>query len=249
MSLILIDLGAEFWRNYYATGSGVDAYSLTIDRIQFYTREWKRVVVCCDSPKSIRKEWCPTYKSNRKPKPEDGIESLISVPERVKAWGVPVVQCDGYEADDVIASLVVQAWPEDVQIIGSEKDFFCLICDNVRLVGKAGYITANDCVTKFGVAPSQMQDWLALVGDAADAIPGCPGIGPSKATLLLEMFGTIEGVKAANDDELLALPKFGKKTVESIRSWDPTMARKLIKLLDDAPVSLAELFSPSPTHT
>lgn len=242
--LTLIDLGAEFWKNYYATGSGVDAYSLTIDRIQFYVKEWRRVVVCCDSPKSKRKEWCPTYKSNRKPKPEDGVDALVSVPERVKAWGVPVVQCDGYEADDVIASLVAQAWPEEVQIIGSEKDFFCLICDSVRLVGKAGYITANDCMTKFGVAPSQMQDWLALAGDAADAIPGCPGCGPSRATTLLENFGSIEGIRAARDEDILALPGIGKKTLDGIRSWDPTMARKLIKLLDDAPVSLVELFQP-----
>jgi len=251
--LTLVDLGAIFWEFRFGTGSSVEAYSLTLDKIQFYIRNWPKVVVCCDSPKSKRKEWCPDYKSNRKPKPTDGIEALESVPDRVRAWGNPVVQCEGYEADDIIAALVAQSWPEEVQIVGSakgcEKDFYCLLDDRVRLVGSVGYITANDCVTKFGVAPSQMQDWLALVGDAADAIPGCPGIGPSKATLLLEMFGTIEGVKAASDEELLALPKFGKKTVESIRSWDPTMARKLVKLLDDAPVSLAELFSPGPTHT
>lgn len=243
MTLVLIDHGAAFWTAYYGTGgSAVDAYSLTIDRIQFYAREYPRTVLCCDHPKLKRKEWHEGYKSNRKPKPEDAIDALVSVAERVKAWGVPVVQCEGYEADDVIATLVAQAWPEDVRIIGSEKDFFCLLCDTVRLVGKAGFITANDCITKFGVAPSQMSDWLALVGDAADAIPGCPGCGPGRATALLERFGTIEGIRAATDEEILSVAGVGKKTLAGLREWDPTLARKLVKLLADAPINLSNLF-------
>lgn len=241
--LTLIDLSAEYWKNWFGSGSALDSYTLTIDRVQFYTREWPRTVVCCDSPKSLRKDMLPSYKSNRKPRPEEAWDSLRSVEQRVRAWGVPVVMCDGYEADDVIAALCSQAFPEEVQVIGSEKDLYCLLAtETVRLVGKSGYIFANDCVTKFGVAPSQMPDWLALVGDAADAIQGCPGCGPGRASALLEMFGTLDGIRSASDADILSVPGVGKKTLEGLRSWDPKMARELVRLRDDAPVSLADLF-------
>lgn len=240
--LVLIDLGAEFWRAFYGSGSAVKAYEITLDRIDFYRREYPRTVVCADSPKSLRREWYPGYKANREAKPEDGIDSLRAIQARVLDWGVPVVQCDGYEADDVVASLAAQAWPEHVQIIGSEKDFFCLISDTVSLIGKNGPIGSNECIEKFGVAPSQMLDWLALVGDASDAIPGCPNCGPGRATDLLERFESIEGLRAATDAEILSVRGVGKKTLASLREWDPTLALKLVRLLDDAPVSLEELW-------
>ncbi len=240
--LALIDLGAEFWRNYFGSRSALAAYELTLERIDWHRHADCRMVVCCDSPKSLRKEWFPGYKSNRDPKPADAIESLIAVQDRVRSWGIPVVQCEGYEADDVVATLAQQAWPEDVRIIGSEKDFFCLICDTVALVGKHGLIGSNECYEKFGVLPTQMSDWLALVGDASDAIPGCPNCGPGRATDLLERFITLDGVRSATDTEILSVRGIGKKTLESLRAWDPTLAQRLVKLLDDAPVTLDRLW-------
>lgn len=240
--LALIDMGAEFWRNYFGSKSAVTAYELTLERIDWYRRTGPRTVVCCDSPKSLRKEYFPNYKSNRPPKPADAIESLIAVQDRVRSWGIPVVQCEGYEADDVVATLAQQAWPEVVHIVGSEKDFYCLIGDTVKLVGKHGLIGANECLEKFGVLPAQMTDWLALVGDAADAIPGCPNCGPGRATDLLERFVTLAGLLAANDEEILSVRGVGKKTLESLRAWDPCMAQRLVKLLDDAPVTLDQLW-------
>lgn len=239
--LTLIDLGAEFWKNFYGSGSALTAYELTLDRINFYRTEFPQTVVCCDSPKSIRREWFPDYKSNRKPKPEDAVDSLNSVQQRVGDWGSAVVRCDGYEADDVIATLCTQAFG-DVQIIGSEKDLFCLISPTVRLVGKNGWIGDSECYEKFGVAPSQMPDWLALVGDAADAIPGCPSCGPGRASDLLERFGCLDAVLSATDDEILSVRGVGKKTLDSLRAWDPTLARKLVALMIDAPVSLEKLW-------
>lgn len=240
--ITLIDLGSEFWRNWYGSKSQTDAYTLTLDRIQFYWRDNPRTVVCCDSPKTLRKEWFPAYKSNRPSRPEEAWDSLRSVEQRVEAWGCPVVSCEGYEADDVIATLVHQAFPEEVQVIGSEKDLFYLLSETTRLVGKQGFITANDCLDKFGVMPSQMRDWLALVGDAADAVPGCPGCGPGRATILLERFTSLQGILAASDEEILSLKGVGKKTLDGIRNWDSEMAVKLVTLLTDAPVDLTSLF-------
>lgn len=237
----LFDLGAEFWRNYFGSRSGVDAYSLTLDRIMAYAEEG-RLVVCADSPRSARKEMHAVYKSNRSEKPQDALESLRGVQERLVALGIPLALVDGWEADDVICTLTAKSWPEDVRIVGSEKDFFCLIDDDrVRLYGKNGVIESAACMDKFGCAPSQMTDWLTIVGDAADCIPGCPGCGPAKASALLERFGTLDAAKAATDDELRALKGFGPKVLENFRNWDPTMARSLVLMKDDLPISLEDL--------
>lgn len=241
--LALIDLGAEFWKNYFGSRSAVTGYELTLERIDWYRHVECRLVVCCDSPKSKRKEWFPDYKSNRTPKPADALESLIAVQQRAAACGVPVVQCDGYEADDLVATLAKQAWPEEVHIVGSEKDFFCLIGETVRLVGKHGLIGSNECFEKFGVLPPQMTDWLAMVGDAADAIPGCPNCGPGRATDLLERFETLDGVRSASDEDIRSVRGVGPKTLASLREWDPTMALRLVRLLDDAPLTLDTLWS------
>jgi 5'-3' exonuclease len=240
--LTLIDLGAEFWRNYFGSKSAVVAYELTLEHVDWYRRDCPRTVVCCDSPKSLRKEWFEGYKSNRSPKPQDAIDALVAVQRRIATWGVPVVLRDGYEGDDVLATLTAQAWIEEVQIIGSEKDLFPLIAPNVRLMGRTGPIGANECMEKFGVAPAQMTDWIALVGDAADAIPGCPHCGPGRASDLLERFGTIPGIQGASDEEILGISGIGKKTLESLRAWDPALALRLVRLIEDVPVSLLDLF-------
>lgn len=240
--LALIDIGAEFWKNYFGSRSAVTGYELTLERIDWYRHVDCRTVVCCDSPKSLRKEWFEGYKSNRPPKPAEALEALVAVQQRVVTWGLPVVQCDGYEADDVVATLAAQAWPEEVHIIGSEKDFFCLISDTVRLIGKHGPIGTNECFEKFGVLPCQMTDWLALVGDTADAIPGCPNCGPGRATDLLERFETLDGVRSASDEDIRSVRGVGPKTLASLREWDPALALKLVRLLDDAPVSLDSLW-------
>lgn len=240
--IALIDLGAEFWRNYFGSRSALKAYELTIDTVDFYRRAYERVAVCCDSPKSKRKEYFPDYKSHRTPKSPDAIDSLVSVQERFADWGLPVVQREGYEADDVIATIARQAWPEEVHIVGTEKDFFVLIGDTVKLVGKSGLLGVNECYERFGVLPEQMTDWLTLVGDDADAIPGCPNCGPGRATTLLERFETLARTLAASDDEILELKGIGKRTLESLRAWDPAMARRLVKLLDDAPIAVDALW-------
>ncbi len=238
----LMDLGAAFWTESHGGSKAMLGYEVVLERIDWYRRECPGFIVCCDSPRSVRKEKHDTYKANRKPKPADAVQALDGIIQRAKAWGVPVVMVDGWEADDVIATLTRQAWPEEVQILGVEKDFYCLIEDDrVCLVGKNGVITSAECKHKFGVEPFQMLEWLALVGDASDGVAGCDGWGPAKATALLVKFGTLFDAKHAQDGQLLQLEGVGKKTLASFREWDPSKAIELIAMNDRLPINLYEI--------
>lgn len=243
--ITLFDLGAEFWRNYFGSRSALDAYTLTYERIDWYWNDSRRFVLCADSPRSIRKETHPTYKEKRGPKPEDALDSLRSIQERCAARGIPVATVDGWEGDDVVATLCAKAWPEDVRIIGSEKDFYCLIDDErVHLVGKNGPIRAAQCVEKFGVRPGQMTDWLAMVGDQADDIQGCPHCGPGRAAKLLERYETLERVQLAAVSGALSkgvVPGVGEKTIESLREWHAGQALDLVRMRTDLPIELVDL--------
>lgn len=243
--IILLDLGHIFWRNYFGSNSALTAYELTLEQCQWYHLECARTVLCCEGRSSLRKERYPEYKANRPPKPSDAIDSLVSVGQQIATWGVPVAACDGYEADDVIATLVHQAFLEDVQILSNDKDLYSLVGDNVRLVGSNRHVGPADCVAKFGVKPEQIRDWIAMVGDTADNIPGCPNCGPGRARDLLQKFGTLEAVRVATDDELRSVRGVGEKTVSCLRAWDPSLAVELVTLKTDAPIQLDSLWRQS----
>lgn len=241
--ICLVDLGAEFWRNWFATRSAVDAFDITVERLTWHRDQYERVAVCCDSPRTKRVEWFPEYKANRDEKPKEALDALRAIEQQAESWrGVPVLRCDGYEADDVIATLVEQAWLDEVHILSSDKDLYQLIAANVRLITKRGPVDESGCVEKFGVAPAQIRDYLALCGDAADNVPGCDNVGPGRARDLLNRFGSIKGILAATDEELLSVRGVGQKTLTSLRAWDPTMAVRLVSLLRDAPVNFEELW-------
>jgi DNA polymerase-1 len=254
--IVLIDLGHLFWLHYYATRSNVDAYTLTIDKIREHHENSERLAVCCDGPPLKRAEMYPEYKANRDPKPEEALDSLRSVEQQVASWGVPVVRIVGYEADDLIAALATQAINEGVRIISNDKDLYSLIREDVFMVRKDGtLIDVAETVKKFGVKPSQMTDYLTLVGDTADNIPGCPGVGPGRASDLLVEFTTLEAIMKATDGELLAVRGVGKKTLDGLRGWDPALALSLVTLDIGAPVKLSELWPerhseppPEPAH-
>lgn len=240
--ITLLDFGHAFWRNYFGTGSALGAYDQTLEQFEWYHREFPRTVLCCDGRNPLRKTWFDGYKSNRPPKPAEALDSLVAVGQQVASWGVPVVAVEGYEGDDIIATLVRQAWIDEVQILSNDKDLYALLSPTVRMIGTRRIVGPAECVEKFGVRPDQIRDWLAMVGDAADAIPGCPNCGPGRARDLLQKFETLDAVRSASDAELLAVRGVGPATLASIRGWDPELALKLVTLLDDAPVSLDDLW-------
>jgi DNA polymerase I len=242
-AICIIDLSGCFFRDYFATMSDVDAYALTVERCQFYRDEYRRCIVACDGPHNKRRAWYPEYKATRKEKPVEALDALRAIEQQVGDWGMPIIKLEGYEADDVIASVVSQAWLDDVKIVGVDKDLYQLLSDNVRIVTKRGEVGPAGCVDKFGVRPDQMIDWQTLCGDAVDNVPGCPGVGPGRARDLLQRFDTLDAVLAASDDDLRSVRGVGDKTVTALREWDPSLARRLVTLLTDAPVSIDELWT------
>lgn len=245
MTLLLVDLSAEFWRHYHATKSGQWAYELTIERLTALVHHYPRMVVCCEGRNPFRHQWFPAYKANRSEKPEDAKESLREIIAAVSDSPVPTVSIDGYEADDLIATLATQA-SEPVVILSRDKDLYALLSDNVRMLIDDKLIGPDECVAKFGVWPEQMRDLLAIAGDASDNVPGCPGIGMKGAAALIQRFGSLDAARAAKPAEL----GLGPKTLAKFVEWDPTLAVKLVTLLFDAPVCIEDLFQPTqPNNT
>jgi DNA polymerase-1 len=236
----LFDLGAEYWRNWYATKSPAEAYDLTLETILRLRQDSEAVIVCCDSGASFRKELYPEYKANREEKSRDSMDALIAVENQCESIGLAKVGALGFEADDVIATLAEQAFLFDVGIVTHDKDLYQLINDTTCILTKRGPVNHAGCVEKFGVRPDQMRDWLALVGDASDNVPGCPNVGPGRASDLLKAFGTIPAVLEAARGAM-KVRGVGPTTIEALRAWDPTLAVQLVTLRKDVPIQLEEI--------
>lgn len=247
--IVLYDLGASFWRNCH--GGNRDpglAYEDTIENIRHYSQEFDHLAICCDGPNCKRYTLYPEYKASRKlkPRPPEAYEALADIERESDKYG-SVLKCEGYEGDDVIASLVAQSWDieEEIAIVGIDKDLFALIGNGVFVWSNKGRQDAEQCREKFGVEPTQMRDLLALAGDSSDDVPGCPGVGMGKAAGLIAHFGSLNAIMAAametpiaKKNRLTEIAGIGKTVVDNLRNWDPTLAISLVTLMTDAPVSI-----------
>ena len=138
----------------------------------------KLIVVMDSRTKTFRHEFYPEYKANRQKTPEDLHEQIPITEEILTALGIPILRSDGYEADDVIASLAVQCQNENRPcfILSSDKDLCQLIGENITILrpsaGDYEEMTREKVKEQYGVFPEQILDYLALMGDSADNIPG-----------------------------------------------------------------------------
>ncbi|HCB13896.1 MAG TPA: DNA polymerase I [Gammaproteobacteria bacterium] len=159
------------------------------------------LAVVFDAPgKTFRHDWFPDYKAHRPPLDPQLAQQIEPVHACIRALGLPLLQIDGVEADDVIGTLTHQAVMRGVPvlIISSDKDLAQLVSDRVQLLD-----TMKNTVTdiagveqKFGVPPALIVDWLALVGDSADNIPGVPGVGKVTAAKWLHQYGSLDALMA-----------------------------------------------------
>ena len=209
--IILVDGTSFLFRAYHAirqpltTSSGQTTHAIfgTINMLRSLQRERqpRHMAVVMDARgKTFRSDLYPAYKANRPPMPDDLRAQQQYVKRIIAAMGFKLVSKTGVEADDVIGTLAAEAARQgiDVLIVSGDKDLAQLVGAHVEMVDtmkNARYDRAG-VVAKFGVPPEQMVDYLALVGDASDNIPGVPGVGPKTAARWLDQFGSLEQVEA-----------------------------------------------------
>jgi DNA polymerase I len=152
------------------------------------------------SSTTFRKEIYPLYKANRSAPPEDLIPQFGLIRHATRAFNLPCIETEGFEADDIIATYArkAEAVGADVTIVSSDKDLMQLVTANVHMYDamKDKQIGIPDVIEKWGVPPEKMIDLQALTGDSTDNVPGVPGIGPKTAAQLLEEFGDLETLLA-----------------------------------------------------
>lgn len=158
-------------------------------------------VVFDSKRRNFRHDIYPEYKANRAEPPEDLIPQFSLIRDACSAFNLPQLEQEGYEADDLIATLARQAKEQnaDVTIVSSDKDLMQLIDDTVKMLDPLKNIPIDypEVKDKFGVSPDKVADILALAGDASDNVPGVPGIGVKTAAELINTFGDLETVLAS----------------------------------------------------
>ncbi|KIE04524.1 DNA polymerase I [Candidatus Jidaibacter acanthamoeba] len=157
-------------------------------------------VVLDSGKKNFRHDIFPQYKANRPQLPDDLIVQFPLIRETIEAFNITSLEADGYEADDLIAAYASDALKQgmEVKIISSDKDLMQLVCDNLKLLDpiKNVEIGEEQVVAKLGVKPYQVADYLALIGDSSDNVPGAKGIGPKTAIELLSKFESLDNIYA-----------------------------------------------------
>ncbi len=180
-----------------------------------------QIVVAWDAGMSGRERVYPEYKAQRPPKPDLLRQQWPHLTELVEAFGYSNVKVDGYEADDVIASLVAEARRREIgtMVVTGDRDAYQLVGDGVRVMSTSRGITevkvydAEAVKERYGVYPDLVTDLMGLRGDTSDNIPGVPGIGEKTAATLLDQFGSLEEI-LANVDQVS-----GKKRKENLTEF------------------------------
>lgn len=212
--LFLIDGNAIAYRSYYAfiqrplTNSKGENTSAVYGFVTFLNRiltqenpDYITVVFDTEAP-TFRHKAYEEYKATRQKMPEDMVAQLGIIKEIVNAYRIPVLELDGYEADDIIGTLAKRAEREKVLtfLVSADKDFMQLVTDRTKIYkpGRQGtdveIVGIEGVKEKFGVPPEKVVDVLGLVGDTSDNVPGVPGVGEKTAIPLVQKFGTIEDI-------------------------------------------------------
>ncbi len=246
--VILIDAYSQIFRGFHAIAGLTTAAGEPVNAIFALARLLLKLHADYPSPQGAAVFDCgrvqfrlalhPDYKANRPPMPEELKVQLPALRELFSAFGWPLLEEPEYEADDLIAALA-QRLPGPVRIVSSDKDLAQLVTADIALLAPAarGGFELRDAEavkTRYGLPPDRIVDYLALLGDHADNIPGVPGIGPKTAVRLLTEYGPLPELLAA--PERLENPKWREK-LESHRE----LIRRnleLIRLRRDLPERL-----------
>ncbi|MFC1662009.1 DNA polymerase I, partial [Gemmatimonadota bacterium] len=254
--LFLIDAYALIYRAFFAfinrpltnsrgenTSAPFGFANFLISIREDYEPDYMAIVF--DSGMSQREEIYPEYKATRERMPEELAASLPRIREVVEGFRDSVVEVEGYEADDVIGTLAEKGKSAGLEavIVSGDKDLYQLVGPGIHLLnpGRGGptgvqaeWVDESNAADRFGIAPERITDYLALVGDSSDNIPGAPGIGPKTAVKLLDEFGDLETI-LARSGEISA-----KRARESLSENEELvrLSKRLVTIQRDVPVDL-----------
>lgn len=250
--LFLLDAYALIYRSYYAflKNPRINSKGLNTSAIMGFVNTLNEVItkeqptymaVAFDHGKTFRHEAFPAYKAQREETPEDIRASVPIIKDILEAYHIPVLQADGFEADDVIGTLATAAGREGIKtyMLTPDKDYGQLVGGNVYIYRPrhgGGYDTLgeSEVTQKYGIATTaQVIDLLALMGDSADNFPGCPGVGEKTAAKLITQFGSIDNMLAHTDEIKGKLREKVEGAVDDIR-----MSRFLATIRTDVPIAL-----------
>ena len=223
--LILVDGSSYLYRAFHAMPNLTNSRSEPTGAVYGITNmirklladyEPQYIAVVFDAKgKTFRNDLYKEYKANRPPMPDELRKQIERTHDVIKAMGLPLLVIDGVEADDVIGTLATQASKKgmDTLISSGDKDMAQLIDGHVRMVDTMKDVVYDDTEVenKFGVGPDRIIDFLALVGDTSDNIPGVPKVGPKTAAKWLNEYGSLDGVITHADD-------IGGKVGENLRA-------------------------------
>ncbi|MBU3725541.1 MAG: DNA polymerase I, partial [Burkholderiaceae bacterium] len=249
--MLLIDASSFLYRAFHAlpdlrTRSGFPTGALTgmVNMLRRVRAEWPaRYVACVFDPKgpTFRDEIYAEYKANRAAMPEDLAAQVQPIFQAVKALGWPLIQVDGVEADDVIGTLALHATHQGLPtvVVTGDKDLAQLVNEQVMLIdtmsrdgGPAKVSDRQAVIDKFGVPPELIVDYLSLVGDTSDNVPGVEKVGPKTAAKWLNQYGSLDAVMAASGEISGVVGENLRKALD----WLPT-ARRLVTVKTDCDLS------------
>lgn len=255
--LVLVDGSSYLFRAYYAlpdlttaAGEPTGAIRGVISMIRKLAKDYpgSLVVVVFDAPgKTFRDDLYSEYKANRSSMPDDLREQIQPIHDLIRAMGLPLVCVEGVEADDVIGTYATMATAQqrDTVISTGDKDMAQLVTDHVSLVNTMTEtrMDRQGVIDKFGVAPEQIVDYLALMGDSVDNIPGVPKVGPKTAAKWLNQYGSLD-LLVQSADEITG--KIGENLRASLEQLPLSRALTQIKCDVALALSLEQLQQTEP---
>ena len=259
--IFLVDGSGYIFRAYYAVGQGLtNPEGVPVGAVLGFTNMILKLLTDMHAPyiaiifdaarKNYRNDIYADYKANRSETPEDLIPQFPIIREATEAFGMPAIELEGFEADDLIATYARLALDQGktVTVVSSDKDLTQLMRPGVRIYDpmKGRYLDESDVMEKFGVTPDKVPDVQALCGDASDNVPGVPGIGVKTAAQLIQEYGDLETLLTRAGEI-----KQNKRREALIENAELARISKRLVLLDDhvpVPYSLDDLKAHDP-HT
>ena len=249
--LLLLDAYALIFRAFYAmirsprvTSTGIDTSAVFgfVNTLQDLLKRQQptHIAVCFDPPggNTFRHKNYEPYKANRDKTPEGILVAVPYIKRILQAYGIPIYEVEGFEADDVIGTLSHQAEQQGffTYMVTGDKDFGQLVTPNIKVYDpkKNEVLGVEEVNAKYGIqSPTQLIDILGLMGDSADNIPGCPGVGPKNAEKLIQQFGSIENLLEHTGELKGAQKQRIEENAEQIR-----MSKWLATIITDVPITL-----------